>query len=65
MLLRAHRRGLFTPLPWGPRVAGRRPLPGPENEFLSNSLQWIIEETHVLTKQVTLLGRGPRAESSR
>ena len=65
MLLRAHGRGLLTPLPWGPRVAGRRPLPGPENEFLSNSLQWIIEETHVLKKQVTLLGRGPRAESSR
>ena len=40
------------------------PLPGHGSELLSNTLKW-SKETHVLTKQETLLGRGARAESSR
>ena len=32
------------------------PLPGPNSGFLSNRNEW-IEETHVLTRQETLLGK--------
>ena len=42
-------------------VAGRGPLPGPKSS-LRNELS---KETHVLTKQEILLGRGTQAESSR
>ena len=38
------------------------PLPGPKTGFLSNTRS---EETHVLTKQEILLGKGTRVESSR
>ena len=41
------------------------PLPGPETGLLSNTRKWIVEETHVLTKQEILLGKGTRVESSR
>ena len=40
------------------------PLPGPETGLLSNTRK-LSEETHVLTKQEILLGKGTRVESSR
>ena len=39
------------------------PISGPKNKLLSNT-QKFSEETHVLTKQRTLLGRGRVAECS-
>ena len=42
-----------------------RPLPGPETGLLSNTRNELSEETHVLTKQEILLGKGTRVESSR
>ena len=41
------------------------PLPGPENGLLTNTGNELLEETHVLTKQKTLLARGTWAERSR
>ena len=41
------------------------PLPGPESGLLSNTQNELSEETHVLTKQEILLGKGTRVESSR
>ena len=42
------------------------PLPGPETGLLSKTLgNELSEETHVLTKQEILLGKGARVESSR
>ena len=41
------------------------PLPGTESGLLSNTRNELSEETHVLTKQETLLGRGTQVESSR
>ena len=42
------------------------PLPAPETGgLLSNTRKWIVWETHVLTKQEILLGKGTRVESSR
>ena len=40
------------------------PLPVPETGLLSNTHEW-FEETHVLTKQEILLGKGTRVESRR
>ena len=36
-----------------------------ESGLLSNTGKWMSEETHMLTKQEILLGRGAQAESSR
>ena len=41
-----------------------RPLSQPESGFLSNRNE-LSKETHVLTKQEILLGKGPRVEGSR
>ena len=41
------------------------PLPGPKSGLLSNTQNELSKETHVLTKQKTLLGRGSWVESSR
>ena len=41
------------------------PLPGPETGLLSTLGNELSEETHVLTKQEILLGKGTRVESSR
>ena len=42
------------------------PLPGPETGLLSKTLgNELSEETHVLTKQEILLGKGVQAESRR
>ena len=41
------------------------PLPGPETGLLPNTQKWIVGETHVLTKQEILLGKGTGVESSR
>ena len=47
------------------------PLPGPQSGILSNTLldsslrKELSEETPVLTKQETVLGKGTRVESSR
>ena len=42
------------------------PLPGPETGLLSKTLgNELSEETHVLTKQEILLGKGTQVESSR
>ena len=41
------------------------PFPGPELSSCLTLRNELSEETHVLTKQKTLLGRGTRAESSR
>ena len=46
-----------------PRVGG--PLPGPETGLLSKFRNGLSEETHVLTKQEILLGKGTRVESRR
>ena len=40
-------------------------LPGPQSGLLSNTQNELSEETHLLTKQEILLGKGPRVESSR
>ena len=40
-----------------------RPLPGPKSGLLSSSE--LSKETHVVTKQEILLGKGARVESSR
>ena len=42
-----------------------RPIPGPERGLLPNTQKWMSEETHVLTEQEILLGRGTQAESRR
>ena len=42
-----------------------RPLPRPETGLLSNTWKWMSEETRVLTKQETLLGKGTWVESRR
>ena len=42
-----------------------KPLLGPETGLLSNTRNELSKETHVLTKQEILLGKGPRVESSR
>ena len=49
---------------WYETVAGRGPLPGPETGLLSIGNE-LSEETHVLTKQEILLGKGTWVESSR
>ena len=41
------------------------PLPGPETGPCLTLGSELSEETHVLTKQEILLGKGPRVESSR
>ena len=41
------------------------PLPGPETGPCLTLGSDLSEETHVLTKQETLLGKGARVESSR
>ena len=41
------------------------PLPGPETGLLSNIGNELSEETHGLTKQETLLGKGTRVEYSK
>ena len=41
------------------------PLPGPKSGLLSNTWNELSEETHVLTKQEALLGKGAWAEGSR
>ena len=41
------------------------PLPGPKSGLLSNIWKWMSKETHVLTKQEILLGKGTQMESSR
>ena len=41
------------------------PLPGPETGLLSTLGNELSEETHVLTKQEILLGKGTWVESSR
>ena len=41
------------------------PLPGPETGPCLTLGNELSEETHVLTKQETLLGKGARVESSR
>ena len=41
------------------------PLPGPETGLLSNNGNESSEETHVLTKQEILLGKGTWVESSK
>ena len=41
------------------------PLPGPRIRLLSTLGNESSEETHVLTKQEILLGKGTRVESSR
>ena len=41
------------------------PLPGPKCGSYLTFRNELSEETHVLTKQETLLGNGARAESSR
>ena len=41
------------------------PLPGPESGLFLTLGNELSEETHMLTKQETLLGRGARVESSR
>ena len=41
------------------------PLPGPETGLLSNTWNELSKETHVLTKQEILLGKGTRVESRR
>ena len=43
----------------------RGPLPGPETGLLSNTRNELSEETHVLTKQEILLGKGVQMEDSR
>ena len=43
-------------------VAGEGPLPGPERGFCLTLGNELSEETHMLTKQETLLGRGAQAE---
>ena len=50
---------------WYETVAGRGPLPGPETGLLSNTRNELSEETHVLTKQEILLGKGAQMEDSR
>ena len=40
------------------------PLPGPETGLLLTLRNELSEETHVLTKQEILLGKGTRVESS-
>ena len=40
-------------------------LPGPQSGLLSNTQNELSEETHLLTKQEILLGKGTRVESSR
>ena len=42
-----------------------RPLPGPETGLLSNTRNELSKETHVLTKQEILLGKGTQVEGSR
>ena len=42
-----------------------RPLPGPKTGLLSNTRNELSEETHVLTKQEILLGKGTPVETSR
>ena len=41
------------------------PLPGPKTGFLPNTGYELSKETHVLTKQEILLGKGAWAENSR
>ena len=42
-----------------------KPLLGPETGLLSNTRNELSKETHVLTKQEILLGKGTWVESSR
>ena len=48
-----------------PMLQEEGPLPGSESGSCLTLRNELSEETHVLTKQMTLLGRGARAESSR
>ena len=43
----------------------RGPIPGPETGLLPNTHNELSEETHVLTKQEILLGKGTWVEGSR
>ena len=46
-------------------VAGRGTTFRARTGFLSNTRKWIVKETHVLTKQEILMGKGTHVESSR
>ena len=61
---------LFVPLAcfaasWMGVLQEDGPLPEPETGLLPNTQKWIVGETHVLTKQEILLGKGTGVESSR